>query len=417
MNTPAAPSAVVIGTGPYGLSAAAHLRARGVRVRTFGSVMAGWREQMPSGMFLKSSPCASSLSAPAPGFTLADFCAVSGTRQLREDQPVPIDLFIRYGQWFQEQLVPDAEPAQVRHLGRSGRRFHVTLGSGEELETQTVVVATGMTGFYYLPPQLTAVTPAGPSPDGVLSHSSQHRDLSVFAGREVAVIGAGQSALEGAALLHEAGARVQVIARGQVRFGDPPKPRAAGLASLLPAPRSPLGPAWSLYPFSHAPGMFRHLPRRTRLMLVRKVLGPLGGWWLRDRVVGQFPVLTGQRIQEARRECDQVVLTLRSAIGEQRDVRADHVLAATGYRVNLVSLDFLSPGLRAQLRRVAGSPHLSGSFESTVPGMFFIGVAAAATFGPLMRFLCGTGFAADQVSAAVARRTRTKDPQMINTQI
>jgi len=152
-------------------------------------------------------------------------------------------------------------------------------------------------------------------------------------------------------------------------------------------------------------------------MLVRKVLGPLGGWWLRDRVVGQFPVLTGQRIQEARRECDQVVLTLRSAIGEQRDVRADHVLAATGYRVNLVSLDFLSPGLRAQLRRVAGSPHLSGSFESTVPGMFFIGVAAAATFGPLMRFLCGTGFAADQVSAAVARRTRTKDPQMINTQI
>ena len=221
---------------------------------------------------------------------------------------MPIDLFIRYGQWFQEQLVPDAESAQVRHLDRSGRRFHVTLDSGEELETETVVVASGMTGFCYLPPQLTAVVPDGPSPDGVLSHSSQHRDLSAFAGREVAVIGAGQSALEGAALLHEAGARVRVIARGQVRFGDPPKPRAAGLASLLPAPRSPLGPAWSLYPFSHAPGMFRYLPRRTRLTLVRKVLGPLGGWWLRDRVVGQFPVLTGQRIQEARRDREQLVL-------------------------------------------------------------------------------------------------------------
>ena len=76
MNTPA----VVIGAGPYGLSAAAHLRARGVRVRTFGSVIAGWREQMPTGMFLKSTPWASNLSAPAPGFTLADFCAGLGNQ-------------------------------------------------------------------------------------------------------------------------------------------------------------------------------------------------------------------------------------------------------------------------------------------------------------------------------------------------
>ena len=407
MNTPAATPAVVIGAGPYGLSAAAHLRARGVRVRTFGSVMAGWREQMPTGMFLKSTPYASSLSAPVPGFTLADFCAVSGTKRLREDQTVPIDLFIRYGQWFQEHLVPDVEPARVCQLDRSRQRFRVALDSGEELETETVVVATGMTSFCYVPAQLTAIAAAGPSPDGVVSHSSQHRDLSAFAGREVAVIGAGQSALEGAALLNEAGARVQLIARGQVRFGDPPKHRATGLASLLPAPHSPLGPAWSLYPFSHSPGMFRYLPTQTRLTLVKRVLGPLGGWWLRDRVVGQFPILTDQRIQEARRDREQVVLTLQSATGEQCDLRVDHVLAATGYRVNLVGLDFLSPGVRTRLRRVAGSPCLSASFESTVPGVFFIGLPAAATFGPLMRFLCGTGFAAGRVSAAVAGRTRT----------
>lgn len=405
MNTPAATSAVIIGAGPYGLSAAAHLRARGVQVRTFGSVMAGWREHMPVGMFLKSTPNASSLSAPVPGFTLADFCTVSGTKPLREDQIVPIDLFIRYGQWFQEHLVPDVEPAQVCQLDRSRQLLHIKLDSGEELETETVVVASGMTGYPYLPPELMAVAPAGPSPDGLVSHSSQHRDLSALAGQEVAVIGAGQSALESAALLHEAGARVQVIARGRVRFGDPPgRPRAADLAGVLPEPDC-LGPGMSLYLFSHAPGMFRYLPRQTRLSLVKVVLGPSGGWWLRDRVVGQFQVRTGQRVQEARRDGKQVVLTLQSATGEQSDVRVDHVLAATGYRVNLDGLDFLSPGLRTQLRRVAGWPRLSASFESTVPGVFFVGPAAAATFGPLMRFVCGTGFAARQVSATIADRT------------
>ena len=404
MTRSAAP-AVVIGAGPYGLSVAAHLRERGVPVRVFGAVMAGWREHMPVGMFLKSTPNASSLSAPAPGFTLADFTAVSGLPVLRGDQIVPIDLFIRYGEWFKQRLVPDVESSSVCQLERTGPRFHVKLNSGEELETPAVVLASGMTGFSHLPTELAAAAPGGPSPTGLVSHSSQHRDLSVLAGREVAVIGAGQSALESAALLHEAGAVVQLLARGLVRFGDPPAGRARGAASLLAVPDSPLGPAWRLYPFSHAPGMFRYLPRRTRLKLVKTVLGPLGGWWLKERVTGQFAIQVGTRVQQARRDGDKVVLALMSAAGEESQLRVDHVLAATGYRVNLTGLGFLGAGVQTRLRLVAGAPRLSASFESDVPGMYFVGLTAAATFGPLMRFVCGTGFAARRVSAAIASRT------------
>jgi len=296
--------AVVIGAGPYGLSVAAHLRGRGVPVRVFGDVMSSWRAHMPVGMCLKSAPDASDLSAPAPGYRLADYSAASGTRPLTGHQVVPIGLFVRYGQWFQQQLLPDVEAEQVRHLDHSAGQFHLTLSSGEEFDTGTVVMASGLNGFAHVPEQLAEVAPDGPAPDGLVSHTSQHRDLTRFRGREIAVIGAGQSALESGALLHEAGADVRVLVRGQARWGLPPKEPRTGLAGLLPEPNSPLGPTWRIYPFSHAPGMFRYLPPETRLRLVRQVLGPLGAWWLKDRVVGQVPVLDGHRVTAARPDGD-----------------------------------------------------------------------------------------------------------------
>jgi FAD-dependent urate hydroxylase len=401
--------AVIIGAGPYGLSVAAHLRARGVPVRVFGEVMTTWRKNMPVGMFLKSTPAASSFSAPAAGFTLGDFCAQGGMPPLSEHEAVPVELFSRYGQWFADQLVPDIEPRRVSRLERKEGRFQLTLDSGEQVEADTVVVAAGVTEFAYIPSELAAAAPAGPSPSAAVSHSSQHRGLSSFSGRTVAVIGAGQSALESAALLHEAGARVQVLARGQARFGLPPKAPAHGLMALLPRPRSPLGPTWRIYPFSHAPWLFRQLPAKVRIKLVKRVLGPLGAWWLRDRVVGKIPLREGQRVVEARPEGGKVLLTLDSA-GQRSKVTVDHVLAATGYRVDLAQLGFLGPDLRASIQTVAGWPCLSSSSESSVPGLFFAGLTAAGTFGPVMRFVCGSGFAARRISAAVAARASRPAP-------
>ncbi len=402
MTTSSVP-AVVIGAGPYGLSVAAHLRGRGIPVRVFGEVMSSWRQHMPAGMNLKSTPDASNLSAPAPGYGLADFSRASGKQPLTGHQVVPIELFSSYGEWFQRQLLPDVEAEEVRHLDQARGRFHLTLGSGEEIETPTVVMASGLNGFAHVPAELLAVAPEGPTPDGLISHTSQHRDLSVFRGREVAVIGAGQSALESAALLHESGAGAQVLVRGQARWGLPPKAPRPGLLRVIPEPNSPLGPTWRIYPFSHAAGLFRHLPADTRLKLVKRVLGPLGAYWLKDRVVGQVPVLDGHRVVGARREGDKVLLTV-AADGTRSELIVDHVLAATGYRVDLARLGFLAPEVRSKVATVAGFPALSGSFESSVPGLYFTSLAAAGTFGPLMRFVCGTGFTARRLSAAVAAK-------------
>ena len=170
------------------------------------------------------------------------------------------------------------------------------------------------------------------------------------------MIGAGQSALEGAALLHEAGAKVQLLARQQARFGDPPPKPQTGPRRLLPQPDSPLGPTWKLYPFSHAAGMYRYLPQRSRLSLSKNVLGPLGGWWLADRVVGQFPVHDGHRVLEVREDGGKAVLILATADGRRSDLKVDHIVAATGYRVDLNRIAYISADLRARMRTVARIP-------------------------------------------------------------
>jgi len=398
--------AVVIGAGPYGLSVAAHLQGRGVRTRVFGDVMSSWRSHMPAGMCLKSTPDASSLSAPAPGFTLGDYCRSEQLMPLQGADVVPIGLFTRYGQWFQQALVPGVEQTWIRQFNRAGDGFRLELSTGEDLQTRHVVVATGISGLDYVPDELAAVEPGGPCPSGLVSHSSQHSNLSRFTGARVAVIGAGQSALESAALLHEAGAEATILARGTARFGTPPAAPANRFAAMLPQPRSPLGPTWRIYPFSHAAGLFPYLPLETRLRLVRRVLGPLGAWWLRDRVVGQVPILDGHAVRGAARDGDGVVLTTTCPDGEHATMRVDHVLAATGYRVDLARLGFLGPQLRSQLRLAGTFPQLSSSFQSSVPGLYFVGLPAAATFGPLMRFVCGTPLAAGRVSRAVAGAAR-----------
>jgi hypothetical protein len=391
--------AVVIGAGPYGLASAAHLAAAGLTVRTFGVPMESWRERMPVGMYLKSTPLASSISAPSAGSTLADFCAAMGEDPLVGHTPVPIDTFTRYGLWFMDRNVPGVEQTRVVRVAQDRSGFSVALEDGEEFAASSVVVASGLSGVAYVPAELAGLGP-------LASHSSEHRDLSRLAGKRVAVIGAGQSALENAALLHEHGADVEVFVRAsRVLFAGPPDDISHQGRGTVLKPESPLGPGWSLFTFSHLPGRFRHLPMRARLYLVANVLGPFGAWWLRERVDGCLPVHIDHRLARAAREGDQATLTFATPTGGSHDVAFDHVMAATGYRVSVDALDFLDPGLRGDIARTDGTwPALDPSFGSSVPGLYFTGLAAAATFGPLMRFVCGTPFAARRVAVAAGRR-------------
>ncbi|MER5259025.1 MULTISPECIES: FAD-dependent oxidoreductase [unclassified Streptomyces] len=391
----------VIGAGPFGLSTAAHLRARGIPVRVFGDPMVSWRAHMPAGMLLKSTPVASNIDAPQRGHDLVDYCDAAGIRRLVTDEDIiPIETFVAYGEWFKEKLVPDLEQVRVVSVDRGGTAgFDLKLDSGEQFTARAVVVATGLSGLAQLPPALAAAAPDGPTPTGPVSHSSQHSDLSRFAGRELIVVGAGQSALETAALAAEAGANVRVVARGKgsVAFGEPPwkQPRLR--------PESPFGRAWSLYAISYYPHPYRYLPPQARHFLVRRILGPLGAWWLRERFEGKVETREVRRVTSAEVRGGSPVLRVETLGGRDRELSADHVIAATGYRVDIAAMDFLGPALRARLATSRGTPKLGAGYVSSVPGLYFTGLPAAASYGPVMRFVCGTEFASPRLVGHLAR--------------
>ena len=139
---------------------------------------------------------------------------------------------------------------------------------------------------------------------------------------------------------------------------------------------------------------------------MEKILGPFGAWWLKSRFEG-IDVRLQTTLAGAGPHDDRVRLVLSDQHATRSHLDVDHVIAATGYRVNVRSLEILEPGLAASTACVNGSPRLTGGFESSVPGLFFSGLAAAATFGPMLRFVCGSGFASPRVAAGVTARLRT----------
>ncbi|GAA2896451.1 FAD-dependent oxidoreductase [Streptomyces mexicanus] len=402
---------VVVGAGPYGLSVAAHLRAAGVPVRVFGEVMGSWRHAMATGMFLKSTPNAVDLSVPEPGGRLADFLQVHGESALTVLTPIPCEVFVRYGQWFQKRYVGEVEPARVVGVERAaGCGFTVRLDDGQDLAARSVVVATGLNGLAHVPQELRRLAPEGPGVRALVSHTSHHTDLSRYAGRRVAVIGGGQSALESAALLHESGALTQVLVRERgLLWGTIPDERRPWPLRIA-RPGSPLGNGWILAGVCGAPGGVRRLPPAARLLLFRRALRPSGGWWLRDRVEGVVPVRTSCRVVRAEADGSTVRLEVAGPGRTTQTLVVDHVLAATGYRLDLDAVPFLDPEVRRALRVVPGSraPRLSAGFESSVPGLYFVGSLSAPMFGPMMRFVAGTDFAAGRVARDLVRRATAR---------
>jgi len=397
MVYPANPAVAVIGAGPYGLSVAAHLRSNGVDFRIFGTPMHGWRAHMPKGMFLKSEGWASNLFDPASGYTLRQYCAEEGLPYAEYGAPVSLETFTQYGLSFQRRLVPTVENVMVTALGRSSAAFELALASGETLRASNVVVATGMSHTAHIPTALAQL------PAELLSHSGSHVDLSAFKGRDVTVIGGGQSALETAALLHQAEAEVRLLVRRPpILWNGNPNLSRRTLHERMRHPMSKLGPGLGPWLYSNAPMLFCHLPRQLRIARVRKALGPAGAWWLRDRVVGRLPIMLGYFVRGVETRGEKVLLHLQGSDGQFRQLTTGHVIAATGYRFALGSLPFLSENLLSQLRSLQQTPVLSPNFESSVPGLYFTGLASANQFGPAMRFLHGAEYTARRVSRHIA---------------
>jgi FAD-dependent urate hydroxylase len=380
----------VVGAGPYGLAAAAHLRRAGVELRVFGEPMSFWRT-MPIGMLLRSNWTATSIAEYSGPLSLDAYCQATGQRF---GKPVPLDRFIDYGDWVQQQVAPDLDRRQVAQVAADGGAFRVTLEDGETLRAGRVVVAAGIAPFARRPPPLAAFPPE------LASHTSEHRDLSRFAGQRVLVVGGGQSALESAALLHEAGAEPEVLVRqDHIHWlhGGKYHRMLGRLAPLVYAPTD-VGPM-GLSRVVAVPDLFRRLPRSVQDPAARRAIRPAGAEWLISRL-REVPIRLGRQVRAA--EPFQGRLRVELDGGESRV--ADHLLYGTGYRVDIGRYPFLDRQLAGAVRQVDGYPILRAGLESSVPGLHFLGAPAAWSFGPIMRFVSGGWYASRSLTRVVTGR-------------
>jgi thioredoxin reductase len=387
---------IIIGAGPYGLSIAAHLDSLGIAFKIFGEPMQSWRECMPRGMHLKSEGFASDLYQPAGELSLRKYCEREGLPYRDIGDPVPVERFIAYGMAFQARFVPQLERKAVRAVRREGNGFVVVTATGESHRARRIVVATGITHFGWVPP------PLENQPPELISHSSAHADPARFKGRRVGVIGGGSSAIDTAALLHEAGAAVEVIARRQtIAFHNrtvEPRP----LLQRIKAPWSGLGLGWRSRLCTDAPLLFHAMPERFRLLIVKRHLGPAPGWFMKDRVIGRFPLHLGTSISRAEVRDGRIRIGIERHSGGSDTREFEHVIAATGYRPEIRRLPFLDPALLEGTKTAEGTPVLDRNFQSSVPGLYYVGLASANSFGPLVRFAFGAGFTARHLSRHLA---------------
>jgi hypothetical protein len=380
----------VIGAGPYGLSAGAHLRARGISVRVFGEPMDFWATKMPEGMLLRSPREASNLSDPKGAFTLAAYESATGTAPAA---PLPVETFVEYGRWFQKQLDSDLDRRLVLRVEREKSWFRITLEDEEVLRFRRVVVATGIGPFRRKPAVF-----SGLSSDQA-SHCYEGTNLRDFSGKRVVVIGAGQSALESAALLQETGAEVEVVAKiSQMRWiGMHTWLHHLGPISTMLYSKHDVGPA-GISRLVASPKLMSYVPLPARDKIRVRAVRPAGSRWLPPRLT-KVKMTTGCSVLRAESLGKEASLTLDD--GSER--RVDHVLLGTGYDVNISRYDFLPAELARQIEQFGGYPKLRGGFSSSVPGLHFIGATAARSFGPLLYFVAGTEFASRELSSHVVR--------------
>jgi thioredoxin reductase len=389
----------IIGAGPHGLAAAAHLRRAGLECRIIGEPMSFWRT-MPKGMLLRSNATATCIAEYEGELSLTSY-AKETEKSL--SKPYPLQDFIDYGDWVASRVAPDADRRRVMQVDRDDDGFLLSFDSGDSLRARRVVVAAGIADFPRRPEVGEGLPPS------LVSHTADHADFSDWGSSRVLVVGGGQSALESAALLHEAGADASVALRAphiNWLHGGKYHRMLGGLAPLVYAPTD-VGPM-GLSRIVAVPELFRRFPRSMQDPMAYRAIRPAGAAWLKPRLE-QVPIHFSRTVQGIRRENSHVEVDFNVGRAES----FDHVLFGTGYRIDIARYGFLAPDLLRQVRTVDGYPVLGKGMESSVSRLHFLGATAAYSWGPIMRFVAGGWFGAESLTRAVAGK-RSNGAKRVN---
>ena len=375
-------SLLVIGAGPYAMSTAAFARQHGIDTVVVGRPMGFWREHMPAGMFLRSGPDWHLDAAVV--HTLEAYLEERAIDPAEVD-PLPIDLFLDYAEWFRQAKGIEVREDLVADLARSDGRFEAVLDSGERFAADAVVAAPGV-GFFTNRPDW-----AGSVPPGRAAHTCDLVRLEDLSGARMLIVGGRQSAYEWAALLAEHGAeRIDLVHRHDVprfervswRFVDPYVEDTVRVR-----------------------GWWRTLSNGEQDAIVQR-------FWEVGRLTLEHwltPRLASSAIH--RWPGTEVIHTQATPAGSELQVRlsngdvllVDHVVFACGYKADLARVPYLA-GVLDRIQVTDGFPVLDEAFGTSLSGLYLPGFTATRDFGPFFGFVKGTPAAATLIVQALLTR-------------
>lgn len=266
----------------------------------------------------------------------------------RTAAPFPRPHFVDYALWFAKQTDISFTSEHVSELHYSSSGFSVITHECKQYQAKHVVIATGLQHYSYIPPVLSTLPPQ------LISHTFAHRDFKPYANKKIAVIGSGQSAWEAAALLHMAGSEVELLfRRDAVQYAS---------EDNVESGQKLIDSAEQFYLQSdQLKAERRNTPRQSSV-------AP----FLKPYVEGKVTMTCGAAIAHAEATIDGKVLL---QLGNNETRLVDHVIAATGYQINLDQVPFLPPHVLQHIEREPNSnakfPLLNAQFESSIPGLYF----------------------------------------------
>lgn len=351
---------IIIGAGPYGISVAAHAVAHNLSYRLLGYPMDFWKNQMPQNMFIRTPHDLVSFSDPEGKWTIQEYAKQTNSKL---ESPLPRTTFVQYAFWFAEKAGIEFTPELVEQLNYNGEYYSIVTHDGLELTAKNIVIATGVRDFQYIPSLFQGL------PQNLVSHTLGYTSFESFKGKDVIIIGSGQSAWEAAALLYEEKANVRLIYRRKV-------PVYGGNRTMEVVLKGIGNVFYKL-----------HRPIKKKLLQIGAETVPIARF-LRSYVEGKVPQINNTSVEHVSAIGEKVHLKLSNGTL----VNANHVIVASGFKISIEKLTFIDPKMRSSIMREevdSDFPKLNHHFESNIRGLYFAGPLSAYSHGPTFRFILG----------------------------
>ncbi|MGH7884602.1 MAG: NAD(P)-binding domain-containing protein [Thermodesulfobacteriota bacterium] len=371
---------LIIGAGPFGLSMAAYCKHNKIDHLVVGNSMDFWKSNMPGGVFLRSGT--DWHLDPLNIHTIKKYMKINDLK-LKKSEPLSLDFYLGYVDWFVKEkgIQPiNSIITKLDCLTGSRRRFTVELNNGEKIQAENVLLALGFKYFKNVPEDLSLIFP-----ENRFSHTCDLVELEKLKNKRCLIIGGRQSAFEWAALLSEAGAKSVYVSHRQ----DTPKFTESDWSWVLPM----------LDKIVEDPGWFRNLSRKEREEIDKRFwtegrlkLEP----WLAPRLKSDSIKILPETNVTNCRELPNNDLHVEFDSGET--LILDYIILATGYKVNMNNIPFLSSGnILEKLELINGFPVLDDYLQTNISGLFVTSMAASQQFGSFFAFTVSANASARMV--------------------